>query len=259
MKISGGINIIIYRRKIMNNEATIEKMKQMKLHGMTRAFISTMESGKANKLTPDEMLAFLVDAEWDDRYNKRLDRLLNTAKFRYKSYFDQIVFKQSRNLDKNNIMRLSTCNWVKKGESIIITGATGVGKSYLICAFGRQACINGFKVLYFNCLKLFSFLKFSKADGTYLKNMKKLNKQDLIILDDFGMEPLDSQSRLSLLELLEDRHGEKSTMIASQLPVNKWHDVIGDPTIADAICDRLIHSSHKIDLKGESMRKRKNS
>lgn len=243
----------------MNNEATIEKMKQMKLHGMARAFISTMESGKANKLTPDEMLAFLVDAEWDDRYNKRLDRLLDTAKFRYKAYFEQIVFKSSRNLDKNNIMRLSTCNWIKKGESIIITGATGVGKSYLVCAFGRQACINGFTVLYFNCLKLFSFLKFSKADGTYLKNMKKLNKQDLIILDDFGMEPLDSQSRLLLLELLEDRHGEKSTVITSQLPANKWHDVIGDPTIADAICDRLIHSSHKIDLKGESMRKRKNS
>jgi DNA replication protein DnaC len=249
---------MIIRGKTMN-QATIEKMKQMKLHGMSRSFISTMESGKANNLTPDEMVAFLVDTEWDDRYNKRLERLLEAAKFRYKAYFEQIEFKASRNLDKNNIMRLSTCDWIKKGESIIITGATGVGKSYLACALGRQACINGFKALYFNCLKLFSLLKFSRADGTYLKNMKKINKHDLVILDDFGMEPLDTQSRLSLLELLEDRHGEKSTVITSQLPVNKWHDVIGDPTIADAVCDRLIHSSHKIDVKGESMRKRKKS
>jgi len=239
----------------MNNETTLEKLKQMKLHGMARAFRSTMESGKRNTLTPDEMLAFLVDAEWDDRYNRKLDRLMRTAKFRYKAYFEKIAFNPTRNLNKNAIMRLSTCSWIKKGESIIVTGATGVGKSYMVCALGRQACINGFKVLYFNCLKLFSALKFAKADGSYVKQMKKIHKHDLLILDDFGMEILDTQSRLTLLEMLEDRHGEKSTIISSQLPVNKWHDVIGDPTIADAICDRLIHSSHKINLKGLSMRK----
>lgn len=243
----------------MNSEATIEKMVQMKFHGMTRAFRSTMESGRGDNLTPDEMVAFLVDAEWDDRYNKRLDRLLRTASFRYKACFEQIEFKPSRNINKNNIMRLSTCSWIKKGESIIITGATGVGKSFVACALGRQACINGFKVLYFNCLKLFSIIKYAKADGSYLKQMKKINKQDLIIMDDFGMEPLDTQSRLTLLEILEDRHGERSTVITSQLPVNKWHDVIGDHTIADAICDRLIHSSHKINLKGESMRRLKSN
>jgi DNA replication protein DnaC len=243
----------------MNNQATIEKMTQIKLNGMARAFRSTMESGRGDKLTPDEVVAFLVDAEWDDRYNRKLDRLLKTAKFRYKACFEQVEFKSSRNLNKNNIMRLSTCDWIKKGESIIITGATGIGKSYIACALGRQACINGFRVLYFNCLKLFSILKYSKADGSYIKQMKKMNKHDLIILDDFGMEHLDTQSRLTLLEILEDRHGEKSTIITSQFPVNKWHDVIGDPTIADAVCDRLIHSSHKINLKGESMRKLKSN
>ena len=240
----------------MNNQATIEKMKQIKLFGMARAFQSIIDAGKENKLTPDESVAFLVDAEYDDRYNKRLDRLLRTAKFRYKAYFEQIQFNTSRNLDKNIIMRLSTCDWIKKGESIIISGATGVGKSFIACAFGRQACINGYKVFYFNCLKLFSSLKFAKADGSYIKNMNKISKQELLILDDFGMEVLDTQSRLILLEILEDRHGEKSTIITSQLPPGKWHDVIGEPTIADAICDRLVHSSHKINLKGVSMRKK---
>ena len=243
----------------MNNQATIEKMTQIKLNGMARAFRSTMKSGRGDKLTTDEVVAFLVDAEWDDRYNRKLDRLLKSAKFRYKACFEQVEFKSSRNLNKNNIMRLSTCDWIKKGENIIITGATGVGKSYIACALGRQACINGFRVLYFNCLKLFSILKYSKADGSYAKQMKKMNKHNLIILDDFGMETLDTQSRLTLLEILEDRHGEKSTIITSQFPVNKWHDVIGDPTIADAVCDRLIHSSHKINLKGESMRKLKSN
>lgn len=238
----------------MNNQATIEKMKHMKFHGMARAFRTLMETGKGNDLTPDETVAFLIDAEWDDRYNRKLDRLLKTAKFRYKACFEQIAFYPSRNINKNNIMRLSTCDWIKKGVSIIITGATGTGKSYIACAFGRQACINGFKVLYFSCLKLFSILKYAKADGSYVTHMKKINKHDLIILDDFGMEPLDSQCRLILLEILEDRHGERSTIITSQLPVNKWHALIGDATIADAICDRLIHSSQKINLKGESMR-----
>ena len=239
----------------MNNQATLQKMQEMRLHGMLRAFRETFETGMQDKFTPDEMLAHLVDAEWDDRYNRKLDRLLKYANFRYRASIEQIDFKVSRNIDKNGILRFSNCDWIRKGESIIITGATGVGKSFVACALGHQACLHRQKVLYYNSLKLFSMLKYAKADGTYFKEMKKMQKQELIILDDFGIKPLDSDTRLMMLEILEDRHGLKSTVITSQLPVNKWYDVIGEPTIADAICDRLVHSSHKINLKGESMRK----
>ncbi len=239
----------------MNNQATIEKMNTMRLHGMVRAFQLTMETGIQNDFTPDEIIAHLIDAEWDERYNRKLSRLLKTAKFRYQASVEQIDFKASRNLNKNNILRFSQCDWIKKGESIIVTGATGVGKSFIASALGHQACLNGNRVFYFNSLKFFSMLKFAKADGSYFKEMSKIQKQDLIILDDFGLKPLDSDSRLIMLEIIEDRHGTKSTIITSQLPVKRWFDVIGDPTIADAICDRLVHSSHKIDLKGESMRK----
>ena len=239
----------------MNNQGTIDKLREMRLHGMLRAFRETFESGMKDNFTPDEILAHLVDAEWDDRYNRKLDRLLKLAKFRYKASFEQIDFRASRNINKNKILRFSNCDWITKGESIIITGATGVGKSYMACSLGHQACLNMYKVMYFNSIKLFSMLKYAKADGTYFKEISKIQKQDLIILDDFGLKHLDSDSRLTMLEIMEDRHGEKSTIITSQLPIKKWHDVIGDPTIADAICDRLVHSSHKIDLKGDNMRK----
>ncbi len=241
----------------MNNQATIEKMSTMKLHGMTRAFRITMETGTKDDFTPDEMVAHIIDAEWDERYNRKLSRLLKAAKFRYRASIEQVDFKASRNLDKNNLLRFSDCNWIKKGESLIVTGATGVGKSYIASALGHQACLNGFKVFYFNSMKLLSMLKYAKADGTYFKEINKIKKQDLIIIDDFGLEPLDAVSRLIILEIIEDRHGENSTLITSQIPVKKWFDVIGDSTIADAICDRITHSSHKIILKGESMRKTK--
>ncbi len=239
----------------MNNQATIEKMQAMKLNGMASAFQTTMETGLHNDFTPDEMLAHLIEAEWDERYNRKLTRLLTNAKFRYQAIFEQIDFKASRGLDKNKILRLSDCSWIKKGESIIVTGATGVGKSFIACSLGQKACTNGFKTGYYNCLKLFSNLKFAKADGTYIKEIDKIKKQDLIILDDFGLQVMDSQDRLIMLEIIEDRHGKKGTIITSQVPVKNWFEIIGDQTIADAICDRLIHNSHKINLKGESMRK----
>jgi len=239
----------------MNNQATIEKMMEMRLHGMMRAFRETFETGIKDNFNSDEIIAHLVDAEWDERYNKKLDNLLKKARFRYKASCEQIDFKSSRKINKNNFLRFTTCDWVKKRESILITGATGVGKSFVACALGHQACLSRYKVIYFNCMKLFSSLKYAKADGSYPKEISKIKKQDLIILDDFGLKKLDSDSRLILLEILEDRHGEKSTIITSQLPIKNWFEVIGDPTIADAICDRLIHSSHKIDIKGESMRK----
>ena len=240
----------------MNNEATLEKMNQMKLYGMVRAFKTTLETGMNHKFTTDELLAHMIDAEWDDRYNRKLERLIRVAKFRYQATFEQIDFTLNRNLDKNTILRFSDENWIREKKNVIITGPTGVGKSFIAAALGHQACVLGFKTLYFHCSKLFPRLKLFKADGTYLKELNKIQKQDVLILDDFGLQLLEIQSRLMLLEILEDRHGIKSTVIVSQLPVSSWHEIIGDKTIADAICDRIIHTAYRLEMKGESVRKK---
>jgi len=241
----------------MNNQATLEKMQEMRLHGMMQAFRETFSTGIQHKFTVDEMIAHLVDAEWDERYNRKFNTLMKNAAFRYKASIEEIEFKPIRKIDKNMILRLSTCDWIKKGESIIITGSTGAGKSFMSCALGHKACVLRYNVAYFNCMKLFSHLKFCRADGTYFKEMNKIKKQDLVILDDFGLKTFDADSRLMLLELLEDRHGSKSIIITSQISMDMWFDVIGEATIADAICDRLFHTSHKIDIQGPSMRKEK--
>ena len=238
-----------------NNQATLEKLEQMKLHGMLRAFRSTMETGSKNHFTPDELFSHLVDAEWDERHNRRLKRLLKTAKFRYQAGFEEIDFGLNRNLEKNQILRFSSCQWIEEHQNLILSGPCGTGKSFLGCALGSQACIHGYKVEYYAASKLFSQLKLSRADGSYLKEITRIQKQALIIIDDFGLQALDAQSRLSLLEILEDRYGRASSIFVSQLPVSKWHEVIGDPTIADAVCDRIVHSAHRIELKGESVRK----
>lgn len=240
----------------MNNPATVSKMEQMKLYGMLQAFKSCLDAGIDKNYTADELIAHLIDAEWDDRYNRKLKRSIKTAKFRYQASFEELDFTLNRNLDKNIILRFSDCAWINKKQSIIITGPTGVGKSYIGSALGHQACILGFKVRYCNSQKLFQLLHQSKADGTYIKILKNIEKQDALIIDDFGLAILDNQSRLALLEIIEDRHSRKSTVIISQVPVKNWHEIIGDQTIADAICDRIIHNSQKIELKGDSVRKK---
>ena len=240
----------------MNNEATITRMQKMKLYGMLRAFNQSLEAGMMNKVTADELLGHLIDAEWDDRHNRRLQRLIKAAKFRYQASLDEIDFNLDRGLDKNMLLRLSSSRWIEKRRDIIITGPTGVGKSFLASALGFQGCMYGFRVLYFNCSKLFSQLRLSKADGTYNKELDRIEKQEMLVLDDFGLHPFDTQSRLSLLEIMEDRHGRGSTVISSQFPVKSWHEIIREPTIADAICDRIIHSAYRIELKGESVRKK---
>lgn len=234
----------------------IEKMNQMKLLGMAKGFHLTTESGKNEKFTPDEMVSYLVDCEWDERYNRKLDRATQRARFRYKANMEQIDFSDQR-VDKNQVLRLADCEFIKRKENIIITGSTGIGKSYLASALGHQACSVGYRVLYQHNSKLFARLKIAKADGSYLKELAKIEKQQLLLIDDFGIIPLDAQSRSMLMEIIEDRHGKGSTIITSQVPVSKWHEVIGEETIADAILDRLVHDSHRIEMKGESLRKKR--
>jgi DNA replication protein DnaC len=238
------------------NEVTLEKMRKMKLFGMHRVFKTSLESGKKEKCTTDEMVANLIQSEWDDRQNRRIDGLTKNARFRYKASMEQISFESTRNIDKNQIKRLGECTFINKNENILITGSTGIGKSYIGSAIGHQACSLGYKVLYYNTAKLISRLKIAKADGSYIKEVTKIERQNVLILDDFGIQPFDAQGRAMLMEIIEDRHGKGSIIITSQVPVNKWHDVIGDKTLADAILDRIIHQSHRVELKGESMRKK---
>ena len=238
------------------NEQTIEKLRRMKFFGMLRAFKTSLESGQLNTLTADELIAFLVESEYDDRSNRRIERHIQQAKFRYKANVEQLHFDIDRNLDKNMMMRFADCNFVEKHENILITGSTGIGKSFVASALGNQACMLGYSVIYANASKLFAKLKMTKADGSYVKEIARIEKQDLLIIDDFGLQPLDGQNRNMLLEIMEDRHGNRSTIITSQLPVAKWYDIIGEQTIADAILDRIVHDAYRIELFGESLRKR---
>jgi DNA replication protein DnaC len=236
------------------NEETLQKMKQMKFHGMSRMFRTIIEDGRVTSLTSDEMISLLIESEWDDRNNRRIERNVRNARFRYKASVEKIYFDINRNLDKNQMMRLGDCSFIKKGENIIIIGSTGIGKSFIASAIGNQACIIGYKVLYSNISKLLSRLKMAKADGSYIKEIARIEKQDLLILDDFGLQPFDSSSRAVLMEIIEDRHGKSSTIITSQVPVSHWYDLIGEQTIADALLDRIVHDAHRLDLKGESLR-----
>jgi len=238
------------------NEQTLQKMRQMKFFGMVRAFRTSMENGSTAKMTGDEMISMLIDSEWDDRNNRRIERQTRNARFRYKANMEQMHFDLERNLDKNQLMRMAECTFIQRKENLLITGSTGIGKSYIASAIGNQACTLGYKVLYANATKLFSKLKMAKADGSYIREIAKIERQDLLIIDDFGMQPLDGYSRSVLMEIIEDRHGNRSTIITSQLPVPQWYEVIGEQTVADAILDRIVHDAHRMELLGESLRKR---
>ena len=239
------------------NTNTLDKLRKMKFFGMFHAFKSSMETGKTNDYTADELLAHLVEAEWDDRQNRRIDRAIYYAHFRYKASVESIHYHADRSIDRNQIIRLADCTFIDRYENLLITGSTGIGKSYVASAIGHQACILGYKVLYASTPKLFAKLKMAKADGSYIKETAKIERQELLILDDFGIQPFDAQSRAALMEIIEDRHGKTSMIITSQLPVSKWYEVIGEKTIADAILDRIVHDAHRIELKGESMRKKR--
>jgi len=239
------------------NTSTLDKLRKMKFFGMFHAFKSSMETGKTNDYTADDLLAQLVDAEWDDRQNRKIERTIMYAKFRYKASVEDVHYHADRSLDRNQVKRLADCTFIDRFENIIITGSTGIGKSYIASAIGYQACILGYRVFYASTPKLFARLKMAKADGSYMKELARLERQQLLILDDFGIQPFDAQSRAALMELIEDRHGKTSLIITSQLPVSKWFEVIGEKTIADAILDRIVHDAHRVELKGESMRKKR--
>jgi DNA replication protein DnaC len=237
------------------NETTLTKMQHMKFYGMHGAFKTAIETGKTDDYTIDEFVAYITEAEWDDRQNRKIERGIKNARFRYKATVENIIYDSSRNIDKTKLMRLFDCSFIEKGESLLITGSAGVGKSYIASALGYQACIEGYRVMYFNAAKLFAKLKMAKADGSYLKELARIERQHLLIFDDFGLQPLDNQNRIALLEIIEDRHGRGSAIITSQLPVSDWYDIIGEKTFSDAILDRLVHDAHRIELKGESLRK----
>jgi len=234
----------------------LTKMKHMRLQGMANAFQRSLESGKNETFTPDEMITHLIESEWDERYNRKLERTVHAARFRYKASIEQISYEDNR-VDKNQILRLASCDFIKRSENIIITGSTGIGKSFIASALGHQACSKGYRVLYQHSTKLFSRMKMAKADGSYLKELAKIEKQHILLIDDFGLQPLDAQSRSALMEMIEDRHGKSSTIITSQIPISKWHEIIGEQTIADAILDRIVHDAHRIEMKGDSLRKKR--
>jgi DNA replication protein DnaC len=239
------------------NEQTLEKMKRMKLYGMYKNFRSVLEASTTETLTPDELLAQLIDSEWDNRNSRAIDRSLRNARFRYKSSIEMIEYSQNRGIDPTQVHRLAECTFIRQSQNLIITGSTGTGKSFLASAIGNQACTLGFKVYYANTTRLLSQLKMGKADGSSIKELSRLEKQDLLILDDFGIQPFDSQSRMLLMDIIEDRHGKRSTLIAGQVPVAAWYDIIGDQTLADAILDRIVNDAHHIELKGESLRRKR--
>ncbi|MBT8244708.1 MAG: ATP-binding protein [Winogradskyella sp.] len=241
----------------MNNNQTLEKLKQMRLGAMAELHHQHVKENYVIEMTPDEYLALLTDHEWEDRQNRKINRLLKQAKFRQKASIAEVDYTSQRGLDKNMFTRLATLDFIKRKENIILTGASGVGKSYLAQALGQEACLMEYKAIYTNTARLFKHLKLSKVDGTYLKELNKLVKTDVLILDDFGLQDFDTNAREALMDIIDDRYNTNSTIIASQIPVSLWHGIIGEGTIADAILDRIVNSSHRIELKGKSLRKGK--
>jgi len=236
---------------------TLDKLESLRLAGMVKAFKEQMEMADISDMTFEERLGLLADREAADRETRRLKTRLRKAKLRQNACIEDIDFRHPRGLDKSLITRLADCEWIKKHQNIIITGPTGVGKSYLACAFAQKACREGYTTVYLRISRLFEDLSLAKGDGRYIKMLTAFAKTDLLVLDDYGLAKLNQEQRHDLLEILEDRHGLKSMLVTGQLPLEHWHEQIGDPTLADAILDRLIHNAHKIHLKGGSMRKKK--
>jgi len=240
----------------MLNEPTLEKLKGLKLPAMASAWEAQQKDPEVAKLGFDERLGLLVDAEWIRRENARLDRNLKEAKLRISmACVEDIDYPVRRELEKSVIRQLATCRWVEEHQNVVITGAAGTGKTYVACALTQHACRRGYRALYRRAPRLFEEITLAHADGTYARLLTKLAKVDVLIIDDWGLAKPTDQERRELLEVIEDRYANRSTIMTSQLPTSKWHDHLGDPTIADAVCDRLLHNAHRVVLKGPSRRK----
>lgn len=239
----------------MLNEPTMEKLKALKLTAFAEAWAAQQKNPEATKMAFDERLGLLVDAEWLYRENVRLERCLREAKLRIgNACIEDIDFAGKRELDKSVVRQLATCRWVAEHQNVAITGMTGTGKTYVACALAQQACRKGYRAIYRRAPRLFEEMTLAHADGTYGRLLQRLAKVDVLIIDDWGLAPPKENERRDLLEILEDRYGNRSTIITSQLPTSKWHDHLGDPTIADAVCDRVLHNAHRLVLKGPSRR-----
>ncbi|MGH9834004.1 MAG: IS21-like element helper ATPase IstB [Blastocatellia bacterium] len=240
----------------MLNQPTIDTLRSLKLAGMAEAYARQLEQPEARRLSFDERLAMLVDREKTDRESRRQRRLLQLARLRQSACLEDIDYQHKRGFDRSFVVSLITCDWIRSHHNLHLTGPTGTGKSWLACAFGNQACRQGLSVRSERTPRLLDTLRIARGDGSYHKKLALLARTDLLILDDFGLKPLPQPERHDLLELIEDRHGLRSTLITSQLPINAWHEYLNDPTVADAQLDRLLNGSHRLELKGESMRKR---
>ena len=243
----------------MLNQQTIEKLHALKLTGMAEALKDQLLQPDIQRLSFEERFGLIVDRQLAWKEDHRLHRYLKEAKLKLDACVEDIDYQTPRGIDQSVIMRLISCDWIRHHQNIIITGATGTGKTYLACALANKGCREGYRTFYIRSPKLYYELAVSRGDGSYGKMINKLARTQILIIDDLGLAPMTDSERRDLLEVIEDRHGNASTIITSQLPIENWHEHIGDPTIADAILDRLIHNAHKINLKGVSMRKKRSS
>lgn len=237
-------------------QPTLDTLNQLKLHGMAIALSEQMTQTTAQSLAFEDRLGLLVEREMTYRENRRLTRLLQLAQLKERAALEDLDFRARRGLDRAQLASLTSCDWIRQHQNLLIHGATGCGKTFLGCALAHQACRQGLSALYLRAPRLFDELGLCHADGSFRKRLAAIAKVDVVVIDDFAIAPIGARERTDLLELLDDRVGTRSTLITSQLPLEHWHEYIGDPTLADAILDRLIHSAHKIHLEGESMRKR---
>ena len=240
----------------MNTTATLEQLHDLKLAGMARGYEAILQMPMNKHPQAHELIALLTQAEKQNRVQYKTQIYLKFSRLRYVALMEDISCGKDRNLSKEQLLQLAGCSYLDRAENILISGATGSGKSFLACALGHQACVMGYKSLYLNLNRFTEKIMVAKLDGSFVKLLNQLEKVSLLILDDFGLAPMDHNTKLALLQILEDRYARKSVIIASQLPIGKWHEYIAEPTLADAIMDRLLTNAHRFELKGESLRKK---
>ena len=241
----------------MLTHPTVDKLQQLRCAGMAKALAEQLDAPEVDALSFEERLGLLVDRELTERHSRQLTNRLRRAGLKHDACIEDIDFRHRRGLDRQLVLSLADGRWVREHLNVLICGPTGIGKSWLACALAHSACRNGHSALYVRVSRLLSELAVARADGRYPRRLESLAKTEVLVMDDLGLTPFSAENRLDLLEVLEDRHGVRSTVVTSQLPVDKWHDVVGDPTLGDAILDRLVHNTYKLDLKGDSMRKRR--